>query len=164
MVRVRFFRGITAAVCLAAMVSFAGAADPKSKPANKDIEALRQTIEEQSKQIEALTQQIAHLTELLEAHGISTASATATPSPSPAASPTPENTGPAMAGVVETPGTHTVTKGETLTSIAKHYKITVGELEKVNKISNDRTLQIGQVLTIPAATPSPTPEEKKENQ
>lgn len=162
MVRVRFFHGITAAACLAAMCSFTHAADPKSKPANpkpanKDIEALRETIEEQSRQIEALTQQIAHLTELLEAHGIATA--TATPAPSPA----PESTAPATAGIVETPGTHTVTKGETLTSIAKHYKITVGELEKVNKISNDRTLQIGQVLTIPAATPSPTPEENKEN-
>lgn len=142
-------------------LSCSHAADPKPKPSGKDLDALRQSIDDQSKQIEALTQEIAHLTEVLEAHGIS-AGAT------PAASPAPENPEAATSGSAqpapEAPVTHTVTKGETLTSIAKHYKISLVDLEKLNKIENDRTLQIGQILAIPSATPSATPEEKKENQ
>jgi len=67
-------------------------------------------------------------------------------------------------GSPETPGTHIVTKGETLTSIAKHYKITLGDLLKVNKIENDRMLQIGQTLVIPTPAPADNPQEKKENQ
>ena len=161
MVRLRFYHGIAVALICCVSLSCLNAADQKSKSGSKDIEALRQAIEDQSKQIEVLTQQIAHLTEVLEAHGISVGT---TSSPSPA----PENSTATASGSTqpasEAPGTHTVTKGETLTSIAKHYKITVVDLEKVNKIENDRTLQIGQVLIIPTATPSPTPEEKKENQ
>ncbi|HWB59282.1 MAG TPA: LysM domain-containing protein [Chthoniobacteraceae bacterium] len=167
----KLISGIAAALALGACMVSAQAADPKSKaPTSKDFDALRQTIEEQSKQIEALTQQVAHLTEVMEAHGISTgttgaaspAPAVAT-TPAPAASPEPAS---ASSATGDKEGTHTVTKGETLTSIAKHYKISVTELEKVNKIENDRTLQIGQVLVIPApgTSPSPTPEEKKENQ
>jgi LysM repeat protein len=40
-------------------------------------------------------------------------------------------------------------KGETLTSIARHYNISLSELQRVNKIENDRKLQIGQSLVIP---------------
>ena len=118
--------------------------------------------EEQSKQIEALSQQIAHLTELLEAHAAVASPAPQHPTPAPETSgtATPETTQP----VAEAPGTHVVTKGETLTSIAKHYKLTVGDLEKVNKIENDRMLQIGQTLVIPTSTPADNPQEKKENQ
>jgi LysM repeat protein len=58
---------------------------------------------------------------------------------------------------------HTVAKGETLTSIAKLYNITVSELQKVNKIENDRKLQIGQTLTIPPAKNPESTTEKKEN-
>jgi N-acetylmuramoyl-L-alanine amidase len=60
---------------------------------------------------------------------------------------------------------HVVAKGETLTSIAKHYNIPLAELQKANKNVNDRKLQIGQTLTIPTATTAKTPEsapEKKE--
>ena len=61
--------------------------------------------------------------------------------------------------------THEVTKGETLTSIAKHYKVTVGELLKVNKITDVRKLQIGQTLALPPdakpqESPNPSPEQK----
>jgi LysM repeat protein len=44
---------------------------------------------------------------------------------------------------------HVVVKGETLTSIARHYNISLSELQRVNKIENDRKLQIGQSLVIP---------------
>ena len=43
---------------------------------------------------------------------------------------------------------HTVTRGETLTSIAKQYKVGVEELQKFNHIENDRKLQIGQTILI----------------
>ncbi len=49
---------------------------------------------------------------------------------------------------------HIVARGETLTSIAAHYKVKVAALEKVNHISDDRKLQVGQKLTIPAAESS----------
>jgi LysM repeat protein len=59
---------------------------------------------------------------------------------------------------------HVVAKGETLTSIAKHYNIALADLQKANKDVNDRKLQIGQTLTVPVTKPSePAPTEKKEN-
>ncbi|HEV8422403.1 MAG TPA: LysM domain-containing protein, partial [Chthoniobacterales bacterium] len=56
--------------------------------------------------------------------------------------------------------THVVAKGETLTSIAKMHKVTIGELQKLNHIEDDRKLQIGQTLLLPGApssTVSPSP-------
>lgn len=59
---------------------------------------------------------------------------------------------------------HIVTKGETLTSIAKHYSMSIADLERANKILDERKLQIGQVLHIPTQSKSAeTPQEKKEN-
>jgi LysM repeat protein len=61
---------------------------------------------------------------------------------------------------------HVVAKGETLTSIAKHYNITVADLLKLNKIENDRKLQIGHTVNVPSKADAPqtaTPIEKKEN-
>ena len=64
------------------------------------------------------------------------------------------------------PPRHVVVKGETLTSIAKHYNIPLAELLKANKDVNERKLQIGQTISIPlqpgapAAKPAETPTEK----
>jgi LysM repeat protein len=59
---------------------------------------------------------------------------------------------------------HTVAKGETLTSIAKQYNIPLADLQKANKDVNDRKLQIGQTLIIPAAKiPETKSSEKKDN-
>ena len=72
---------------------------------------------------------------------------------------------PATAGIPEestTPApvlsgnSHVVTRGETLTSIAKQYRVGIEELQKFNHIENDRKLQIGQTLAIPG-TPTPVP-------
>lgn len=157
------------------------AADKKSHaPAGpstaQELETIKQTLADQSKQIEALTQQVEHLTQLLESKSATAATPTPAPAratPAPEAQPTPVmvGTNPAPASG-DAPGTHVVTKGETLTSIAKHYKVSVADLEKVNKIENDRMLQIGQTLVIPVAPASPaastppptTPAETKENQ
>ena len=59
----------------------------------------------------------------------------------------------------QTGNSHVVAKGETLTSIAKMHKVTVEELQKFNHIENDRKLQIGQTIMIPAPSTasSPTP-------
>jgi nucleoid-associated protein YgaU len=47
--------------------------------------------------------------------------------------------------------THVVAKGETLTSIAKRYGLTVDRLVLVNQISKHAPLQVGQKLIIPSA-------------
>ena len=49
---------------------------------------------------------------------------------------------------------HVVARGETLTSIAKMYNVSVGDLQKFNHIDNPLKLQAGQTLLIP---PSPIP-------
>jgi LysM repeat protein len=55
----------------------------------------------------------------------------------------------------QTGNSHVVAKGETLTSIAKMHKVSVEELQRFNHIENDRKLQIGQTIMIPASsTPS----------
>jgi hypothetical protein len=47
--------------------------------------------------------------------------------------------------------THIVRQGETLTSIAKRYKVSVNSLVKTNNIAKEGTLQIGQKLVIPSS-------------
>ena len=63
------------------------------------------------------------------------------------------------AKTTQTGNSHVVAKGETLTSIAKMHKVPVEELQKFNHIENERKLQIGQTIMIPApsSAPSPTP-------
>ena len=46
--------------------------------------------------------------------------------------------------------THVVTKGETLTSIAKRYHVNVDTLVQANRISKRTPLQVGQRLVIPS--------------
>ena len=47
--------------------------------------------------------------------------------------------------------THVVTKGETLTSIARRYHVNVNALVEANRISRQTPLQVGQKLIIPSA-------------
>ena len=66
-----------------------------------------------------------------------------------------------LAGAV--PGTkHVVAKGETLTSIAKQYNISLNDLKNANRIGDERKLQIGQILSVPAPK-APETSDKKEN-
>jgi LysM repeat protein len=51
---------------------------------------------------------------------------------------------------------HVVARGETLTSIAKQYNVSVSDLQKFNHIDNPLKLQAGQTLLIPAS-PIPSP-------
>ena len=50
--------------------------------------------------------------------------------------------------------THTVKKGENLTSIAKKYGVTVEALVASNGIKDKNLIRVGQVLTIPSKAPT----------
>lgn len=145
----------------------------------RELRELRQTVEQQSKQIEALIEHVSKLTQAIEAQKATAASAPAGSAAPPAGGP-PASAAPGESAAgdrsAEVPkaeaakpesaaasGKHVVSKGETLTSIAKQHNVTISELQKVNKIENDRKLQIGQTLTIPAPKPSEAQPEKKEN-
>jgi LysM repeat protein len=118
------------------------------------LEALTKKIDEQNAKIDALSQQILKLEQQLSKPGVVIGEAT----PSPTFSvPSPNN----GAGSAASNNTHIVARGETLTSIAKMYKVSVDELQKFNHIENPFKLQVGQTVMIPpsATTPaaSPTP-------
>lgn len=78
---------------------------------------------------------------------------TASPTPQakahPASKPAPSKPAATKAHVQSSK--HTVVKGETLSSIAAHYKVSTADLKKVNGIADEKKLKIGQVLTIPSA-------------
>src|SRR3989442_12533508 len=127
-----------------------------------DIRVLRQLIEQQSRQIESLTQEITALKQTLELNrGMNPAAGAPSPSATQNMPPVQESNAPTPAPAGSAPGaeppkttagatpspaegglTHVVAKGETLISIAKHYKVSVADLLKMNKITDERKLQI----------------------
>jgi LysM repeat protein len=129
----------------------------------EELRELRKTVDHQSKQIDALTQQVARLVSALEGR----------PLPAPA-HPSPGTPSPHAAGEFEAapppkaePGQprHIVVKGDTFTSVARQYGISIADLQKANKEVNERKIQIGQSLNLPPnaqlkTTPSTTPEPK----
>ncbi len=162
---------------LAVLGALAPAVLAADAPLNQEVHELRRDVQMQAKKIEALSEQILRLTQLVE-----TAKSAPLPLPPPAATteivkPAPAPAAPSApapepeipkAEAVPPPVKHTVEKGETLTSIAKHYNIPLPDLQKLNKITNDRKLQIGQTLIVPAGKAPETkvpeaPAEKKEN-
>lgn len=169
-VMLRFLPAACALLCASALLAqdeTSANAGSSPAPGTDDVRVLRQLIEQQSRQIETLTQQVSKLDQLLEARS-GTATAAATPAVTQNMPPVQESVASATPAteppkaVAATPGadggmTHVVAKGETLTVIAKHYKVSIADLLKVNKITDERKLQIGQTLTIPAnAKPSDT--------
>ena len=169
---------------LATLGAFAPALLAADTPLAQEVHELRRDVQMQAKKIEALSEQILRLTQLAEAAKAAPAPVPMPPPtatteiakrpPAPAAfaavAPAPEPEIP-KAEPVPPPIKHMVEKGETLTSIAKHYNIPLTDLQKLNKITNDRKLQIGQTLSVPAskAPEAKTPDapeaaaEKKEN-
>src|SRR5207249_4360917 len=138
---------------LAVAVVAAPAAWAEDSQTLEEMRTLRALVEKQLKQIDALTDQVAKLRIALEKAGeVPLGSATPAPPPAPAVV-----LGPAAAEFsAETPKAeaadgkrHVVIKGETLTSIAKHYNIPLPDLKKANKDVDERKMQIGQTLTIP---------------
>lgn len=126
--------------------AIAWAETPSEKSSAAQLEAINKKLDEQNAKIDALSQQILKLQEQVSKPGVMIGEASA-PTTSSAASPDPAR----VSG-----NTHTVARGETLTSIAKQYKVGVEELQKFNHIENDRKLQIGQTIMIPGtATAAP---------
>jgi len=126
--------------------TIAMAQTPNENATTGQLEAIMKKLDEQNAKIDALSQQILKLQEQVSKPGVLIGEAT----PAPGSSPSPEAT--RASG-----NTHTVTRGETLTSIAKQYKVGVEELQRFNHIENDRKLQIGQTIMIPtSASASPT--------
>jgi LysM repeat protein len=144
--------------------------------ATQKLDELKQAVEAQSKQISILAEQVGKLTKALETqkaaeptvktNEVPPAPAPSTSAGAPKSAPETATEAPKAEAIPKAeavPGTkHVVTKGETLTSIAKHYNISIADLKNANKIDNERKLQIGQILSVPTAkTPEPT--DKKEN-
>jgi LysM repeat protein len=141
------------------LLSTASAQTPAAKSHKADdagqLEALAKKIDEQNAKIDALSQEILKLEQQI-AHlrpGVMIGEST------------PSGTSPAAAAGSPPAGgnTHIVARGETLTSIAKTYKVGVEELQNANHIEDGRKLQAGQTIIIPAASPasssSPSPTE-----
>lgn len=147
---------------LAAILSTqAFAQAPNDKSSSAQLEAISKKLDEQNAKIDALSQQILKMQEQLSKPGVMIGETTPPAATTTGAS-TPTSSEPAHA----TGNTHTVARGETLTSIAKLYKVSVDELQKFNHIEDGRKLQAGQTIMIPgpatatpatSATASPLP-------
>ena len=144
--------------CLAAAIcAIARAQTPTPTSETLQLELLTKKIDEQNAKIDALSQHLLKIELQLSKPGVLIGEST----PALAATPVPA-IDPARVGG----NSHTVARGETLTSIAKMHKVGVEELQKFNHIENDRKLQIGQVIQIPlsgaaaASSASPTPSPK----
>jgi LysM repeat protein len=85
-----------------------------------------------------------------------TASPTRTPTASPTRTPTQTAT-PIPTPTPIPPLVHEVQEGETLIDIASSYAVTVEDLQNLNPNLDPNLLQVGQVILIPAATPTPGP-------
>jgi LysM repeat protein len=120
------------------------------------LEALAKKIDEQNAKIDALSQEILKLEQELShvRPGVMIGEGAPSPANAGALASTPAH--PSVGG-----NTHTVARGETLTSIAKMYKVTVDDLQNANHIEDGRKLQAGQTIIIPTSSPaasaSPSP-------
>jgi len=85
------------------------------------------------------------------------------PAPTPAPAPPPERAQPSSRsgrmddnGAAE-PVRHTIQLGDTLWSIAQRYGVSVAALQQANGLAGSDVIQVGQVLVVKGATPSPAP-------
>ena len=134
---------------VALLIAFAESPAPHEAKSSDSaqIEALAKKIDEQNAKIDALSQEILKLEQQLSHARPGVMIGEGAAAPPTAAAPTEAAPHSAVAG-----NTHTVTRGETLTSIAKLYKVTVDDLQKANHIEDGRKLQAGQTITIPTAS------------
>ena len=143
------FNGFVCTLTLLPSVSAQTSSPDPLKPSNApQLEALAKKIDEQNAKIDALSQEILKLEQQIAHIRPGVMVGENTPSPS---TPAAESASHPMNG-----NTHTVARGETLTSIAKMYKVSVDELQKANNIEDGRKLQAGQTIAIPTA-PTPVP-------
>ena len=125
--------------------------NPAESVTAAQLQALTRKIDEQNAKIDTLSQQLLKLQQQISNMRPGVMIGEATPA---AAAPRPPVETAERASAANT---HTVARGETLTSIAKMHNVTVSELEKVNHIENDRKLQIGQTLILPSSATSSSP-------
>lgn len=149
MLRVRLLLFLLVGSLSAASISSAQNPTPS---VTAELMALSKKVDEQNVKIDALSQQILKLQqEVMHAHGSAAAS-------NMVGVPNAEDEGAAPPAPAATGNSHVVARGETLTSIAKQYKVGIDNLRKLNHIEDDRKLQAGQTLAIPEAnTPTPSP-------
>ncbi|MDQ6861709.1 MAG: LysM peptidoglycan-binding domain-containing protein [Verrucomicrobiota bacterium] len=138
-------------VPLSAQTSTSGGGDKTGE----QLDALNKKIDEQNLKLDALSQQLLKLEQQIANQRPGVIIGETTPTPS-ASSGTAATAAPAQPAA-QAGNAHVVTKGETLTSIAKANKVGVQDLQKFNHIENDRALQIGQTIMIPNAGTSPAP-------
>jgi LysM repeat protein len=123
------------------------------------LEALAKKIDEQNVKIDALSQEILKLEQQIAHIRPGIMIGESSPSAANPAAAVAAGSSPLPAGA----NTHIVARGETLTSIAKMYKVSVEELQNANHIEDGRKLQAGQTIIIPIASPaassSPSPTE-----
>jgi len=134
------------------LFSAASAQTPAPEPLKSDalqLEALAKKIAEQNAKIDALSQEILKLEQQISHIRPGVMIGENTPLPTTSAAPAESASHPVSGN------THTVARGETLTSIAKMYKVSVDELQKSNNIEDGRKLLAGQTIVIP--TPPPVP-------
>jgi LysM repeat protein len=144
---------------LATAFSCATVAAAPAQDVQAELQAIRKLVEQQNDQLARLTAEVARLAALVDgpkrgpANGApSTAEA---PTPAPGSAPAAE---PVRPPVVPPPNVHVVVKGDSLDKIAKQHGVTIAELQKLNKISDPKKLQIGQTLVLPPnATPATPP-------
>ncbi len=133
------------------LLSTAAAQTPSSEPSKSvdvpQLEALAKKIDEQNAKIDALSQEILKLEQQIAHIRPGVMVGENTPSPATPIAPTESVSRPINGN------THTVARGETLTSIAKMYKVTIDELQKANNIEDGRKLQAGQTIVIPSPPP-----------
>jgi LysM repeat protein len=113
-------------------------------PVAGELKALRLLVEQQGKQLAALDALVARLSAKIEGHG--------PVDPAPAAG-NAEFVVPAAKVVAPPMDVHIVVKGESLEKIAKAHGTTITDLQKINRISDPKKLQIGQQLKLPPQTP-----------
>src|SRR6266700_3409628 len=149
---------IFCATFLFGLLCTASAQTPAPKPDKSDdatqLEALAKKIDEQNAKIDALSQEILKLEQQIAHIRPGVMVGESTPSPATPVAPAESVSRPTNGN------THIVARGETLTSIAKMYKVTIDELQKANNIEDGRKLQAGQTIVIPsppASAPSASP-------
>ena len=124
---------------------------PPESPKSVDVsqlETLAKKIDEQNAKIDALSQEILKLEQQISRIRPGVMIGESTPATPTAGAPAESASRP------ENGNTHVVARGETLTSIAKLYRVSVDELQKANHIEDGRKLQAGQTIVIPAPQPA----------
>jgi len=133
------------------LLSTVSAQTPSPEPSKSvdvpQLQALVKKIDEQNAKIDALSQESLKLEQQIAHIRPGVMVGENTPSPATPIAPTESVSRPINGN------THTVARGETLTSIAKMYKVTIDELQKANNIEDGRKLQAGQTIVIPSPPP-----------